>query len=285
MLLLLQGVILSYSPHNSACMNEYCRVCKCGPRCSFTKVSKWSETKVRSDSVETSETACVAHTYIFNQEIFLTSYTSEEDLIKVNALVSLHTVIVKFSAIMNMYVPECQHGIWTFCDLSVHYGYFRFLFLAVGTAAQRSISSSVLSPHSRVTTDTIATWHESSHAIMLHRACWDEIRLDSRQTWPRLDFPCTCSNLTSRWGIQRGPTQIWQHRVPEANHVKVRTGCQVVSPPYVVFPTFQVLLRARGWQGRLFVRLCNKEYITSTGSLGRNSLCTQGKLDVDDSFN
>lgn len=94
-------------------------------------------------------------------------------------------------------------------------------------------------PHIRGTTNAGATWHESSHAIMVHWACWDGIRMDSRPTWCRLDFLCSCSNLMSRGGIQTGQTQIWQQRLPEANHVKVRTDCQVVSPPSI-FPSFKL---------------------------------------------
>lgn len=37
-----------------------------------------------------------------------------------------------------------------------------------------------------------------------------------------------------------GQTQIWQRRRPEANHVKVRTACQVASPPLHLF-VFQAL--------------------------------------------
>lgn len=88
-------------------------------------------------------------------------------------------------------------------------------------------------------TNASATWLESSHTIMVHWACWDGIRLDSRQIRHRLGFLCSCSNLTSRWGIQMARTQIRQQRQPEANHVKVRTGCQVMSPPYV-FPSFKL---------------------------------------------
>lgn len=79
--------------------------------------------------------------------------------------------------------------------------------------------------------DLSATWHERSHAIMLHWACWKRMWLRSRQERRGLDFPCSCSNLASRGGIQTGQTQIWQRRHPQANHVKVRTACRVGPPP------------------------------------------------------
>ena len=148
-----------------------------------------------------------------------------------------------------------------------------------GTAVLWSESVTVSSPHIRGSADASATWHESSHAIMVHWACWDGIRLDSRPTWRRLDFLCSCSNLMSRGGIQMGQTQIWQQRLPEANHVKVRTACQVVSPPSI-FPSFKLSVALVADRISSLLR----SSIRNT-SQSKAHWAPERKLDVNDCFN
>ena len=71
-----------------------------------------------------------------------------------------------------------------------------------------------------------ATWHESSHTIMLHWACWDGIGLDSRQTCHWLGIllalvPIWCPAGAFRWAKRKfdssgSPKQIslkWEQAV------------------------------------------------------------------------
>lgn len=148
----------------------------------------------------------------------------------------------------------------------------------------QSISITILSPHIRGTTNASATWHEGSHTIMVQWACWDRIRLDLRQTWRGLDFLCTCSNLMSRWGIQMGQTQIWQQRHPEANHVKVRTACQVVSPPSIFASLKLSVSLVVDRVASLFISPIKNASQTRAQRAG--AACElEGNLDVNDCFN
>lgn len=130
-------------------------------------------------------------------------------------------------------------------------------------------SRSVLSQHIRGTPGAVsATWHESSHASTVYWACWNGIRLNSRLTWCRLDFLRSCSNLMSHGGIQMGQTQIWQQRLPKANHVKGRMGCQV-GPPSSIFPSFKLSVSLMV----ALITLLFNSLIRKSSQLSLHSLC------------
>lgn len=122
----------------------------------------------------------------------------------------------------------------SFAQICVYSNFFHIL----GSIPLWSISASVTSPHMRGATDAEChlTWELSYYYASLGLLGWNWIGF--KTDMPLVGYPpCSCSNLMSRGGIQMGQTQIWQQRLPEANHVKVRTGCQVVSPPSI-FPSF-----------------------------------------------